>query len=44
MLPGQPLVADDGSYLSAQDFYRVQHFLVRESGDAHLEGDAGEAA
>ena len=37
------LVAHDRSYLSAQDFYGMQHFLVRKRGDTHLESDARDA-
>jgi len=30
--------------LGTEDFYGVQHFLMREGRDTHLEGHAGDAA
>ena len=43
MLRSQQRVAHDRSDLSAQDFYGMQHFLVRKRGDTHLESDAEDA-
>src|SRR5260370_14029592 len=37
------LAPDDRRHLSAEDFYGVQHFLVWQRGDTHLECDARNA-
>src|SRR5712692_1662640 len=38
------LVPDDRRHDGAEDFYGVQHFLVRKRRDTHLECDARDAA
>jgi len=37
------LAPDNRRHLGTEDFYGVQHFLVRKGRDTHLECDAGNA-